>query len=180
MSDRLTAADAARLREATEAIRTSIGQVIVGQHDMVDLIIAALLADGHVLLEGVPGVAKTLSARLTARLLDCSFRRIQFTPDLMPADIIGTSVFDPKALSFDFRKGPVFANIVLTDEINRAPAKTQSALFEVMEERQITVDGTTYRLARHAEPHRTGGHVSSARSTAGPLPVQDRDRLSHT
>lgn len=124
-----------------EQIKASVGSIIVGQHNMVELILAALLADGHVLLEGVPGVAKTLAARLMARMVDCTFSRIQFTPDLMPADIIGTSIFDPKTLDFRYRRGPVFANIVLTDEINRAPAKTQAALFEVMEERHVTVDG---------------------------------------
>ncbi len=127
-----------------EQIKASVGSIIVGQHNMVELILAALLADGHVLLEGVPGVAKTLAARLMARMVDCSFSRIQFTPDLMPADIIGTSIFDPKTLDFRYRRGPVFSNIVLTDEINRAPAKTQAALFEVMEERNVTVDGTAY------------------------------------
>ncbi len=124
-----------------EQIKASVGSIIVGQHNMVELILAALLADGHVLLEGVPGVAKTLAARLMARMVDCTFSRIQFTPDLMPADIIGTSIFDPKTLDFRYRRGAVFANIVLTDEINRAPAKTQAALFEVMEERHVTVDG---------------------------------------
>lgn len=129
-----------------EQIKASVGNIIVGQHTMVELILAALLADGHVLLEGVPGVAKTLAARLMARMVDCTFSRIQFTPDLMPADIIGTSIFDPKTLDFRYRRGPVFSNIVLTDEINRAPAKTQAALFEVMEERHVTVDGTTHSV----------------------------------
>ena len=113
---------------------------------MVKLIIAALLADGHVLIEGVPGVAKTLTAKLVARSLDIGFSRIQFTPDLMPSDVLGTPVFNPQQGSFDFKKGPVFGNIILIDEINRAPAKTQSALFEVMEERQATVDGKTYPM----------------------------------
>ena len=128
-------------------LRSGIGRVIVGQRKMVDLLIAALLADGHVLIEGVPGVAKTLTARLLAQLIDSDFSRIQFTPDLMPSDVIGTSVFNPKTREFEFKEGPVFSNIVLIDEINRSPAKTQAALFEVMEERQITVDGATHSFA---------------------------------
>lgn len=133
----------ALLTQINEAVRTELSRVIIGQQNMTHLLLAALLADGHVLLEGVPGVAKTLSARLLARLIDTGFSRIQFTPDLMPADVIGTSIFNPKSGEFEFRKGPIFSNIVLIDEINRAPAKTQAALFEVMEERQITVDGST-------------------------------------
>ncbi|MCH5599570.1 AAA family ATPase [Niabella ginsengisoli] len=113
---------------------------------MVRLIITALLADGHVLIEGVPGVAKTLTAKLVAKAVDASFMRVQFTPDLMPSDVIGTPVFNPGDAKFEFRKGPVFGNIVLVDEINRAPAKTQAALLEVMEERQISIDGTTYKM----------------------------------
>ncbi|MEX0724086.1 MAG: MoxR family ATPase [Gracilimonas sp.] len=127
-------------------IRTELGKIIVGQHRMVDLLVAALLADGHVLIEGVPGVAKTLTTKLLAQTISADFSRIQFTPDLMPADVIGTSVFNPKTTDFEFREGPVFSNIVLIDEINRSPAKTQAALFEVMEERQITVDGKTYSM----------------------------------
>lgn len=138
--------DLTTLSEAVMAVRQQIKKIIVGQDEMVKLIIAALLADGHVLLEGVPGVAKTLTAKLTARSLNVPFSRIQFTPDLMPSDILGTPVFNPKEGTFDFKRGPIFSNVVLIDEINRAPAKTQSALFEVMEERQITIDGRTYPL----------------------------------
>lgn len=138
--------DLTQLNSAVEQIRESIGQVIVGQKDTIDFLIAGILADGHLLLEGVPGVAKTLSAKLIAKSIDAVFSRIQFTPDLMPSDVLGTSVFDPRSASFEYRKGPVFGNIILIDEINRAPAKTQSALFEVMEERQITVDGQTYQM----------------------------------
>jgi len=138
--------DLSTLSEAVVAIRDQIKKIIVGQDEMVKLIITALLADGHVLMEGVPGVAKTLTAKLTARSLDVKFSRIQFTPDLMPSDVIGTPVFNPKDAVFDFKRGPLFSNVVLIDEINRAPAKTQSALFEAMEERQITVDGKTYPL----------------------------------
>jgi len=139
--------DLSALNEAVMAIRSEIKKVIVGQDEMVKLIIAALLADGHVLIEGVPGVAKTLTAKLVARSLDIGFSRIQFTPDLMPSDVLGTPIFNPQYASFEFKKGPVFSNIVLIDEINRAPAKTQSALFELMEERQVTVDGKTYLMA---------------------------------
>jgi len=139
--------DLTALNAAVIAIRSEIKKVIVGQDDMVKLIMAALLADGHALIEGVPGVAKTLTAKLVARTLDIGFSRIQFTPDLMPSDVLGTPIFNPQHASFEFKKGPVFSNIVLIDEINRAPAKTQSALFELMEERQVTVDGRTYLMA---------------------------------
>lgn len=141
-----TRTDLTRLSEAVEAIRSQMGTIIVGQHHMIDLMVAALLSDGHLLIEGVPGVAKTLSAKLMAHSLQIPFSRIQFTPDLMPGDVLGTSVFSPKDTDFHFRKGPIFAGVVLIDEINRAPAKTQSALFEVMEERQVTMDGTTYPM----------------------------------
>jgi MoxR-like ATPase len=122
--------------------------VIVGQEQMIELLIAAILADGHVLIEGVPGVAKTLTAKLLARCINVPFGRIQFTPDLMPSDVIGTSVFNPQTASFSFRHGPIFSNIVLIDEINRSPAKTQAALFEVMEEKQVTYDGITYPIPK--------------------------------
>lgn len=138
--------DLTQLNTAVEQVRQTLGKIIVGQKDTIDFLIAGLLADGHVLLEGVPGVAKTLSAKLVARSIDASFSRIQFTPDLMPSDVLGTSVFDPRSASFEYRKGPIFGHIILVDEINRAPAKTQSALFEVMEERQVTVDGHTYQM----------------------------------
>lgn len=138
--------DLTQLNTAVEQIKKSLGSIIVGQKDTVELLIAGLLADGHLLIEGVPGVAKTLSAKLVAKCISAKFSRIQFTPDLMPSDVIGTAVFSPKTAEFQFRPGPIFGNIVLVDEINRAPAKTQSALFEAMEERQITVDGQTYKL----------------------------------
>lgn len=138
--------DLTALNEAVLSIRTEIKKIIVGQDDMVKLIIAALLADGHVLIEGVPGVAKTLTAKLVAKSVNAGFSRIQFTPDLMPSDVLGTPVFNPKEATFEFKKGPIFSNIVLVDEINRAPAKTQSALLEIMEERQATVDGKTYPM----------------------------------
>ncbi|WP_128545663.1 AAA family ATPase [Larkinella soli] len=138
--------DLTELKTAVEGIRTEIGRVIVGQQATIDLLLTALLSDGHVLIEGVPGVAKTLTAKLLAKTIAVDFSRIQFTPDLMPSDVLGTSIFNPKSTEFEYRRGPIFANLVLIDEINRAPAKTQAALFEVMEERQVTNDGVTYRL----------------------------------
>lgn len=138
--------DLNELQQSVEKLKNEIGKVIVGQEQMVELLLTAMLAEGHVLIEGVPGVAKTLTAKLLSRSLSVGFSRIQFTPDLMPSDVIGTSVFDPKETTFQFREGPIFSNIILIDEINRAPAKTQAALFEVMEEKQVTVDGQTYRL----------------------------------
>lgn len=139
--------DLSALNNAVLSIRNEIKKIIVGQDEMVKLIIAALLADGHVLIEGVPGVAKTLTAKLVAKSVNAGFSRIQFTPDLMPSDVIGTPVFNPREASFEFKRGPIFSNLVLVDEINRAPAKTQSALLEIMEERQATVDGKTYPMA---------------------------------
>ena len=139
-------ADLAPVAEAVEALRAEVGKIVVGQHGLVDELLAALLAGGHVLIEGVPGVAKTLTARLLARASGLDYARIQFTPDLMPADVLGTSVFSPATQEFEFHPGPIFAQVVLIDEINRAPAKTQAALFETMEERQATVDGVTHPL----------------------------------
>jgi len=136
--------DLSALSAAVAGIRNEISKVIVGQHEMVDMLMIGLLCDGHILIEGVPGVAKTLTAKLMAKIIDAEFSRIQFTPDLMPSDVLGTSVFNPKEADFQFKRGPIFSNIILIDEINRAPAKTQAALFEVMEERQITIDGTTH------------------------------------
>ena len=132
--------------EKITQLKKAIGNVIVGQQEAVDLLLTAILADGHVLIEGVPGVAKTLLARLVSRLIDARFSRIQFTPDLMPSDVLGTTVFNMKTSEFDFHQGPVFAEMVLVDESNRAPAKTQAALFEVMEERQVTIDGVSHRM----------------------------------
>ncbi len=139
--------DLTGLNKAVHEIRNEIAQVIIGQHKMVDLLLTGLLCDGHILIEGVPGVAKTLTAKLMAKIIDVDFSRIQFTPDLMPSDVVGTSVFNPKEGDFRFKTGPIFSNIVLIDEINRAPAKTQAALFEVMEERQVTNDGYTHMMS---------------------------------
>ncbi|UOB18044.1 AAA family ATPase [Abyssalbus ytuae] len=133
--------DLRELQEAVNKIKNELGKVIVGQKDMVELLIISILANGHSLIEGVPGVAKTVTAKLLAKTMNVDFSRIQFTPDLMPSDILGTSIFNVKTSEFEFKKGPVFSNIILIDEINRAPAKTQAALFEVMAERQITIDG---------------------------------------
>ena len=138
--------DLTELKEGIALIKNEIGKVIVGQKEMIDMLIASILANGHSLIEGVPGVAKTISAKLLAKSLDVGFSRIQFTPDLMPSDILGTSVFNMKSSEFEFKEGPIFSNMILIDEINRAPAKTQSALFEVMEERQITIDGNTFKM----------------------------------
>jgi MoxR-like ATPase len=139
--------DLGDLQQAVGQLKAEIGKVIVGQEQMIELLLAGILSDGHILIEGVPGVAKTLTAKLLSKVISVGFSRIQFTPDLMPSDVIGTSIFNPKESTFQFKPGPIFSNIVLIDEINRAPAKTQSALFEVMEERQITVDGQTLALA---------------------------------
>lgn len=134
------------LVQKMELIQQEIAKKLIGHNHLVEMIMNALICRGHVLLEGVPGVAKTLTARLIAKSINVGFSRIQFTPDLMPSDIIGTSVFNTKTAEFEFKKGPIFSNIILIDEVNRAPAKTQSALFEAMEERQVTVDGVTYKL----------------------------------
>ncbi|MBW2938256.1 MoxR family ATPase [Aureisphaera sp. CAU 1614] len=139
--------DLGELSQNVQKIRSEVGKVIVGQKDMIDMLIASLLAGGHSLIEGVPGIAKTVTAKLLSKTLSVGFSRIQFTPDLMPSDILGTSVFNLKTTEFEFKKGPIFSNMILIDEINRAPAKTQAALFEVMEEHQITMDGIQYDLA---------------------------------
>ncbi|MBR4601409.1 MAG: AAA family ATPase, partial [Prevotella sp.] len=141
-----TRMDLTAFSEKIQQLREQIRRVIIGQHQAVDLILTAVLANGHVLIEGVPGVAKTLTARLVARLVNAGFSRIQFTPDLMPSDVLGTTVFNMKDSEFHFHEGPIFSDIVLVDEINRAPAKTQAALFEVMEEKQVSIDGTTYKM----------------------------------
>ena len=138
--------DMGELSQSLESIKSEIAKVIVGQESMVEHLLAALLANGHVIIEGVPGVAKTVTAKLLAKTIDIDFSRIQFTPDLMPSDILGTSVFNVKTSEFEFKKGPIFSNFILIDEINRSPAKTQAALFEVMEERQVTMDGIRYEM----------------------------------
>ncbi len=134
------------LNHAAYRIRNEIGKVIVGQEYVLDLLLTALLANGHVLIEGVPGIAKTMIAKLIARVINTGFSRIQFTPDLMPSDVLGTMVFHTARSEFEFNPGPIFSNLILIDEVNRAPAKTQAALFEVMEERQVTLDGVTHKM----------------------------------
>lgn len=138
--------DLSKIQQGVQEIRNQLAKVIVGQEDFKDLLMISIFSNGHALIEGVPGVAKTVTAKLIARTMDVDFSRIQFTPDLMPSDILGTSIFDMKKNEFEFKKGPIFSNIVLIDEINRAPAKTQAALFEVMAERQITIDGVCYDM----------------------------------
>jgi len=138
--------DLSELQSSVSKIKEEIGKVIVGQNDMIEMLIVSILANGHSLIEGAPGVAKTITAKLLAKTMDVGFSRIQFTPDLMPSDILGTSIFNIKNNEFEFKKGPVFSNIILIDEINRSPAKTQAALFEVMAERQITMDGILYEM----------------------------------
>lgn len=138
--------DLSAFAEKIKVLKSHISETVVGQEKAIDFLLTTLLADGHALIEGVPGIAKTLLAKLTARLIDAKFSRIQFTPDLMPSDVLGTSVFNMETHSFDFHSGPIFGNLILADEINRAPAKTQSALFEAMEERQVSIDGKTYQM----------------------------------
>ncbi len=138
--------DLSKLKTAVEQIKAELSKIIIGQENFMDLLLVALLSNGHVLIEGVPGVAKTITAKLLSKTIETGFSRIQFTPDLMPSDILGTSILNMKTSEFEFKKGPIFSNFILIDEINRAPAKTQSALFEVMEERQATVDGKTYKM----------------------------------
>ena len=153
--------------EKIDQLKNQIANIIVGQEAAVDMVLTSMLADGHVLIEGVPGVAKTLLARLIARLVDARFSRVQFTPDLMPSDVLGTTVFNMKTGEFDFHQGPVFSDIVLVDEINRAPAKTQAALFEVMEERQVTIDGTSRQM----------GEVFTILATQNPVEQEGTYRL---
>ncbi|MEP5830636.1 MAG: MoxR family ATPase [Maribacter dokdonensis] len=138
--------DLTKLQDSVTKVKAELGKVIIGQQEMIELLIVSILANGHSLIEGVPGVAKTVTAKLLAKTMNVDFSRIQFTPDLMPSDILGTSIFNVKTSEFEFKKGPIFSNIILIDEINRAPAKTQAALFEAMAERQITIDGNEFDM----------------------------------
>jgi MoxR-like ATPase len=133
-------------QQMAEDLQSQLAKVLVGQDDFVELLLVSLLTNGHALIEGVPGIAKTLTAKLFAKSIQADFSRIQFTPDLMPSDVLGTSVFNAEKGEFEFKPGPIFSNMILIDEINRAPAKTQSALFEVMEEKQVTIDGHEYTM----------------------------------
>src|SRR5690606_1068773 len=139
--------DLSGLKAKLDAVRAEVKKVIIGQDKVINMLLLAILAGGHSLIEGLPGVAKTLTAKLIAKSIRSNFKRIQFTPDLMPSDVTGSTILDLKSNEFEFRKGPIFGNVILIDEINRAPAKTQSSLFECMSERQVTVDGTTYPMA---------------------------------
>ena len=173
-----------QFQAAIERVTGEIGKVIIGQEDAIRQSLVVVLTNQHALIEGVPGVAKTLLARTLARVLGCEFKRIQFTPDLMPADITGTNVFNLQRNEFSLVKGPVFTTFLLADEINRAPAKTQSALLQAMQERTVTIDRETHspvaRLhrLRHAESHRIGGHLSAAGSAEGPLHAEDSHDLA--
>ena len=173
----------AEAREALQEALHEIKRVIVGQDAMLERLLVSLLARGHVLLEGVPGLAKTLTVKTLAAVLGGTYSRVQFTPDLVPADLVGTRVYRPDSGSFDTELGPVFANFVLADEINRAPAKVQSALLEVMQEQQVTIGGTTYPVpaAVHRdgdpEPDRVRGHLPAPRGAGRPLPDEDPRRL---
>ena len=164
-------------------LRVTIGRVIVGQRYLSDRLLLALLCNQHVLIEGVPGLAKTLSVTTLAKTIDADFRRIQFTPDLLPADLLGTLIYNPKDGDFSTRKGPIFANIVLADEINRAPAKVQSALLEAMQERQVTIGDESYPLPQPfmvlatQNPHRARGDLSAARSPGRPLHAEAQGHL---
>ena len=145
--------DLAQIKDSIESesqfiydINDSIRKVIIGQDDLIEKLLLAILTDGHVFLEGVPGLAKTLTIKSLAQIIDTKFQRLQFTPDLLPADILGTLIYNPKESSFEIKKGPIFANIILADEINRSPAKVQSALLEAMQERQISIGDETFKL----------------------------------
>lgn len=150
-----------------EQLKEGISKTIVGQNELIEQLIICLLADGHALLEGVPGIAKTLAAKTMANMIKAEFGRIQFTPDLMPSDILGTSVYNMKKNEFEFKSGPIFTEVLLIDEINRAPAKTQAALFEVMEERQVTIDGKTSKM----------GDLFFALATQNPIEQEGTYRL---
>lgn len=163
------------IRLLADKIRSNVGQVIIGKEEVVDLLFIALVTSGHVLLEDVPGTGKTLLAKATARSMDCTFKRIQFTPDLLPSDLSGIHYFNQKTSEFEFRAGPLFTNILLADEINRATPRTQSSLLECMEERQVSIDGETHQLARPFLVIATQNPVESQGTF--PLPEAQLDRF---
>ena len=178
-----TEGGSSRFAALFDAITANMAQVVHGKMEPIEMAVMCLLAEGHLLIEDVPGVGKTSLAKALAASIDCSWKRVQFTPDLLPADLVGVSIYQRSTEQFRFQPGPLFANIVLADEINRASPKTQSALLEAMEERQITVDGATRAAGaavhghRHPEPGRPGGHLPPAREPARPLPAAHRARL---
>ena len=180
----MSSLDLAATQRLSSTLVDEVERAVVGKRAAVTLVLTGLLADGHVLIDDNPGVAKTLLARSLAAVTSLGFRRIQFTPDLLPADITGSTLFDPRTHEPNFLPGPLFANLILADEVNRAPPKTQSALLEAMQERQVTVDGITRPARRavpchrHAEPDRVRGHLPVARSAARPLPAASHARLS--
>ena len=169
---------ATALKERLDRIRAEVGRALIGQEEVVEHTLIAVLARGHVLLEGAPGLGKTLLVRTLARVLGCESKRIQFTPDLMPSDVTGGNVFNQQRGGFEFLRGPVFTQLLLADEINRAPAKTQSSLLEAMQERSVTIDGTTRPLPEPffviatQNPIESQGHLPVARGPARSLPVQ--------
>jgi MoxR-like ATPase len=167
--------DRQRFVEIIDAIRQQVGRVLIGQEEIVEGVLVALVAQGHVLIEGVPGLGKTLLVRTLARVLSLDFKRIQFTPDLMPSDVTGNKVYDPKSGQLTFRPGPVFTQLLLADEINRAPAKTQSALLEAMQEAQVTIDGQQYELPKPFITMATQNPVESQGTY--PLPEAQLDRF---
>ncbi|MFW6033657.1 MAG: AAA family ATPase [bacterium] len=173
--DSLSPPSLSGLRETTDRVQAAIGKVIEGKPDVIRLALTILLAEGHLLIEDVPGVGKTMLAKSLARSIDCSVSRIQFTPDLMPSDVTGVSVFNQQTRDFEFKPGGIFANIVVGDEINRASPKTQSALLEAMEERQVTVDGGTYRLDPPFMVVATQNPIEMEGTY--PLPEAQRDRF---
>ena len=167
-----------------ERVLYEVKKIIVGQDHLLERLVVALLARGHILVEGVPGLAKTMAIKTLAEAIGGEFKRIQFTPDLVPADLIGTRIYNQKTGEFNTSLGPVFTNLLLADEINRAPAKVQSALLEVMQERQVTIGRETFKVpesvpgAGDAEPDRDRRHLSPARSAGGSLHAQGAGRLS--
>ncbi len=183
-SSRLKAVEAGTDRDAVESAVFEIKRVIAGQDEMLERVFVCLLAGGHLLIEGVPGLAKTLTIKTVAEVIGGTFQRVQFTPDLVPSDLVGTRMYRSGKDEFDTELGPVFCNFLLADEINRAPAKVQSALLEVMQERQVTIGKETHTVPvavpRHgdAEPDRVRGHVSTARGPGRPLHAQGAGRLS--
>ena len=177
------AVDVDAVAETCARVLDEVERAVIGKRDALELVLLGLLADGNILIEDFPGLAKTLAARSFARATTLEFARIQFTPDLMPSDVTGSSIYNQREADFEFRPGPIFTNLLLADEINRAPPKTQAALLEAMQERQVTIEGQTaparaaVRRPRDAEPDRVRGHLSAARGAARPVPPAHLVRL---